>query len=80
MMRIFFVLLVGLSALIGPDWLFFVTAGLFSVKYCGYEVILIAALVDAYFGLGSIPYYVLITTAGVMMIEWLKPKVTLYTV
>lgn len=78
-MRVLFVMLVGLSALVGPAWLFFIAAGLFSVRYCGYEAIIIAALIDAYFGMGGIPFYLLVTTTGVIVLEWLKPKVTLYT-
>jgi hypothetical protein len=79
MIRALSVFAVVLSALIGPAWIFFVAAGLFSIRYCGYEVIVIAALLDAYFGLGGIPYYLITTFIGVLVLEWSKPKVTLYT-
>lgn len=79
MIRIALVVVVCMSAFFGPSWIFFVTTGLFAIRYCAYEALVIAALIDAYFSLGGFPVYLVSTTAGVLLIEWLKPKVLLYT-
>ncbi|MCA9361607.1 hypothetical protein KC845_03560 [Candidatus Kaiserbacteria bacterium] len=50
----------------------------FALRYTGYELIVIAGLIDAYFAPHDLPYYLFFVVLLVVFVEWLKPKLTLY--
>ena len=76
-----FLLLLGVTcvASVAPTALFIVCALAYALRYTAYELIVIAAAIDAYYGMGtSVPYYTICTILGVLIIEWMKPRISLY--
>ena len=62
-----------------PIYVFLVGVCVYALLWRGYELILLALFIDAYFGAGlSIPYYSLYTIALVALTEWLKPSLLIY--
>ena len=61
-----------------PWWLFVLAALLYSLLYTPYELVILGALLDGYFGAGGsfMPYYTLSLTALVLGSEWLRPRLT----
>ncbi len=61
-----------------PWWLFAVAAILYSLLYIPYELIILGALLDGYFGAGSslVPLYTSGLTIMVLVGEWLRPRLT----
>lgn len=43
------------------------------------ELIIFGALIDAYFGVDTVASYTLTLTLLILIIEWLRPKLSLYT-
>ncbi len=79
--RSFFFLLVVSLATFAPTWVFVIASLLYALYFTAYELIILALCIDAYYGnLGTsfIPYYVLITSASLIFIEWVKPHISVY--
>lgn len=78
--RLFFFILVCIIAVIAPTGFFAVCAFAYALRYTAYELIIVAATIDAYYGLGytMIPYYTIITCIGLLIIEWIKPRISVY--
>lgn len=73
MNRTLLAILMFLSALFLPVWLVVVLAGLYAWRFFALELIFIAALVDAYFGLAvSWPYYTIGAFTIIVMAEYAK--------
>jgi hypothetical protein len=64
----------------GPLWVFAVSAAVYIFVYTGFEIIIIAAAIDAYFGYASGGWfiYTLCTTVGLLLTQWGKPYLTMY--
>ena len=80
-LRIFlFLVLIAFSAFV-PTWLFALCVVLYALRYTAYELILLMAIIDALYGIGydvHIPYYTIVTTVGLICIEWVKPHIWVY--
>ena len=76
---IFFIIIIILAAT-GPFLLLLVLSSIYAFKYTAYELLLVAAMIDAFYGMGSwlIPYYLCGTTLALMCLQWLKPHLTMY--
>lgn len=76
---VFFITLVFLSTLMSPILVFLVSV-LYALLWDGYELIILGACIDTYFGAGiSVPYYTLGAFVIVYGATWCKPKLLLYT-
>ena len=77
---VFFVTLLILSTMV-PFGFFLVGTVFYGFFWGGYELIVLAACIDAYFGSGSgIPEYLLSVSVIVLAIEWLRPSLLIYNV
>lgn len=72
-----FIFLILLSTLL-PLWLWLSLALLYAYFWCGVELLVIAVLLDAYFGVSSIPLYTVCVGVGLLLLEWLKPRLLVY--
>lgn len=75
-----FVVLLGLSAVV-PTPLYAIAAIAYALRYTAYELIIIGVLVDAFYGSSThllIPYYTMATCIGLILMEWIKPRISLY--
>lgn len=80
MVRILWLLGVIAGATTGPVWLLGLLAGGYLVLYQGIELLGVAFLIDAYFGIGmSFPYtYTIITTGGLLFIQAIAANISVY--
>lgn len=81
LLRFAWFLLIAFTALAGPFWIAVVFGLCYALWYQGVELLLIALLVDAYFGYGSVsvPYVTLATAGTLFVVLLLRPHLTLYT-
>ncbi|GEM_PF-3076601 len=72
--------LVAVLGLTGPVVVFVVSAVIYAFLYAGIELIVLAAIIDAYFGYGGSGMYVytLVTGVGLLCIQALKPYLLMY--
>ena len=78
MRGISFVCLLLLSTLL-PVPLLAVLAFLYSLKWSAYELLILAALLDSFYGVGHVvPYYTTVLFASLLIIEWAKPQFLIY--
>ena len=53
----------------------------YAVVWDGYELLLISAGIDAYFGAGhDIPFYTVNVLCGLVLLVWLKPRLLMYNI
>lgn len=79
-MRLSLYLMILVLALEHLWWLALPTLAWYAFKYTTYELLLIAILIDGYTGqFNSLPVYSLATLAGVLVVEWIRPKILSYT-
>ena len=76
---VFFIILV-FATVVAPTPVFIIGALAYAFRYTAYELLLLAVCIDAYYGVGTflVPYYTIITCIGLIFIEWLKPRISLY--
>lgn len=73
-----FITLLIVSTIV-PHFIFLPAALLYALVWRGYELIVLAICIDAYFGVGHhIPYYSLYTSVIVLGAEWIKPSLLVY--
>ena len=61
-------------------WILLPIALLHALAWFGLELIIIATLIDVYFGAGSVvPYYTLAAVVIVAVAEWVKPRLSFYS-
>ena len=82
-MMLRFFLFCGLLALsiFVPTWLFAVCVLGYALSFTAYELIVLMCILDALYGIGygtQIPYYTIVTTMGLICIEWVKPHISVY--
>ncbi len=78
-LRLFLCIGLVLIAVAAPTIVFALCACAYALRYTAYELVCIAAAIDAYYGAGTIiPYYTLCACAGLLIIEWIKPRISLY--
>lgn len=75
MRRVLFFIAIVILASTGPVPLLAAAAFVYALKYPAYELVLVAACIDAYFGAGQPPVYLLVTIGTVIIIELLKPYI-----
>ena len=75
MYRVLFFIAIVIIAVTGPVFLLAAFALGYALMYRAYELVLVAVCIDAYFGTGEIPYYLLVSTVAIIAIELLKPHV-----
>ncbi len=79
--RVLFFILIVVIAVVAPTAVLAVCALAYALRYTAYELIFVAAGIDAFYGAGGIltvPYYILITSAVLILIEWVKPYISVY--
>ncbi len=79
-LRILFFSFLVFATVVAPTPVFIGGALLYAFRYTAYELLLLAVCIDAYYGVGVffVPYYTIITCAGLIFIEWMKPRISLY--
>ncbi len=78
-LRIFLCALLAIAAVMLPTPLFALAAFAYALRYTAYELIFITAGIDALYGGGSfIPYYTIFATLGLLAVEWIKPRLSVY--
>ncbi|OIP78411.1 MAG: hypothetical protein AUK16_00315 [Parcubacteria group bacterium CG2_30_44_11] len=79
--RLFFYIVVLLTAATGPVWIFAPTALVYILRYTGAEILFITFLVDAYFGYGHtlVPWYSVSTFCLLITVRLLRPYISVYT-
>lgn len=79
-LRIVFFIILLILVIVAPVALLAVCAFLYALRYTAYELIVVAGAIDAYYGLGlsGVPYYTLITIGALIVIEWQKPRFSVY--
>ena len=80
MIRTAFLFVIIVVAFTGPPFLFLAASFAYAVRYVAYELLVIAACVDAVYGLYNsfIPYYFLTMFVWVLAMEYLRPRLSLY--
>lgn len=79
--RYLFFILVCVSGSFAPVWLYILLAFLYALRYTAYELIVLATIFDAYYGMQTvflIPVYTLGVTFGLLLLEWVKPHISVY--
>ncbi len=79
--RILFFTLIVVMAVVAPTAVLAVCALAYALRYTAYELIFVGAAIDAFYGTGGIltvPYYTLVTSACLILIEWVKPFISVY--
>lgn len=80
-MRVFLFIVLACTALLSPLWFFLICALCYALWKPAYELIFLAVLIDAQFGLYSagFPYLYTVLTGGlVLILEYVKPNLTFY--
>jgi hypothetical protein len=69
-----------MSAVVFPTWLFALCAFFYALRYTAYELLFLSCAIDAFYGAGAIaiPYYTIFTALTLVIVEWLKPRFSLY--
>lgn len=71
-------IIIFLTTTVSP-WLLLPFVLLHAFAWFAVELVVIAALIDAYFGiLHPVPYYTLAAVVIVVLAEWLKPQLSMY--
>lgn len=78
--RVLIFIVVICGAVIFPTWLFALCAFLYALRYTAYELLFLSCAIDAFYGAGGIvfPYYTIFTALTLVIVEWLKPRFSLY--
>lgn len=67
-------------AVAAPTWVLALCAFAYALRYTAYELLVLAAAIDAYYGLGeyAVPYYLFTAIAVLFFLEWIKPRISVY--
>lgn len=78
--RLLLFIAVLLCAVVAPTWLLAALAVVYAFRYTAYELIFVAAAIDAFYGTGThiVPYYTISFVLLLICIEWIKPRISLY--
>jgi hypothetical protein len=78
--RFFITAVVVVAGATGPWWLFAGATLLHLLRYQGFEPLIVAALIDAYFGYGSgyWPIYTSAVLVALVVVRFWKPYLSLY--
>lgn len=78
-MRIFFFLILMIAAFTMSWWWFALVALVYALFYEAYELIILSALVDAFFGDTAVPVlYTLLGSGIFVLVELVKPLLSFY--
>jgi hypothetical protein len=69
---VFFIVVASIVS--APVPVFVVLLIVYMYRYTAYELIVIAACIDAFFGWSVVPYYLVGTTVAIVLMEWVKPR------
>ncbi len=77
------ILFLGLivAATTGPLWITSVLALVYAFRYIAYELLAVAFVLDGFYGVQfaiSIPFYTFCVLLGLVIIEYLKPLISVY--
>lgn len=64
----------------GPSWLYILGAVFYIFFYLGLEILIVSAAIDAYFGYASGEWfmYTIATAIGLLIMQWVKPHLSVY--
>ena len=77
---LFFILLVCIATTL-PVYVTIVCAFLYALKYTAFELIILAFLLDGLYGdlsLFGVPVYTTAVVIGLLIVEWVKPRIFVY--
>ena len=80
-LRVFFFLLLVCMCTFAPFWVCALGAIAYALTYTAYELIILAVFLDAFYGMGSrfsLPLYTLVVVCGLIIIESVKPHISVY--
>ena len=80
MIRFIFFSSIFILGVVGPFVVFIVGACVYALRYTAYELIVLAGMIDAYYGIQypAFPKYTLIAIGGIFLLEWLKRQLSVY--
>ncbi len=80
LIRTFLFTLLTFFGLSGPLWVFVIIGAVYLVAYTGVEMVLLAAAIDAYFGYQYDTWYMytISVAIAVLVMQWMKPRLSLY--
>lgn len=77
--RISSFLILSILAVFGAPWIVLPLALIYAFTWRAYELLFLAACIDAYFGgAAAIPYYTTTTLLFIVVAEWVKPYLSIY--
>lgn len=81
-LRILLFILILFVASVAPTWVLIVCMVLYSLRYTAYELVVLGACIDVYYGTNMgllvVPYYTVGVTLWLLLIEWAKPSISVY--
>ena len=81
MQRFFFSLLLIFTTIYAPWWFFVLASFVYCLRFYGWEVIVLAGLIDAYYRpIGDWPLYTIFSIMVVVFAVWLRPYLYLRNV
>ena len=79
MLRISLFTCMAVLTVFAPVWLLAVCAFLYALRFTAYELLVLAACIDAYYGgFVAIPYYTLVAALTLLIVEYIKPRLIVY--
>ena len=75
-----FLILIGLCTY-APVWLYVVALCCYAIRYTAYELIILGVFLDAFYGMDGgfmIPVYTLGVIIGLLVVESVKPHISVY--
>ncbi|MEX0931087.1 MAG: hypothetical protein WDZ68_02205 [Candidatus Paceibacterota bacterium] len=74
-MRYISFIVIAISSIFVTPWILAPLVVLYALHWRAYELLIVAACIDAYFGVASsIPYYTVSVLMILIVMEWVKPS------
>jgi len=78
-LRLFLFAALMLLSVFAPVWILAACALAYALRFTAYELLVLAACIDAYYGGSSaLPYYTLVTAALLLAVEYIKSRLIVY--
>lgn len=78
-MRALLTIILFITAIVLPWYVFFIAALVYAFRYFALELVLVAFCIDVYFGTTFVPYYTLGTLVILLVLEWYKANSSFYS-
>ena len=78
-LRLFLFAALALLSVFAPVWLLAACTVVYALRFTAYELMVLAACIDAYYGgMPFFPYYMIATTLLLLVVEFIKPRLIVY--